>query len=126
MLQPYLRSVDDGGETGTYVFGGEVSHAIAKGPVLRAGASPSDDLDAASHQLVGPADVDPESAAFALQVLAVAPPVLYARVDTARGDDGRPVLLELEATEPYLFLEHAPQGAINFARAVAHWLARPG
>ncbi|MCU1449214.1 MAG: hypothetical protein JWP02_1384 [Acidimicrobiales bacterium] len=126
MLQPYLRSVDTEGETGTYVFGGEVSHAIHKGPVLQAARPASDELDAASHQSVGPADVDPDLAAFALRVLRAAPPVLYARVDTAPGPDGHPLLLELEATEPYLFLEHAPRGADNFAQAVATWLSRPG
>jgi hypothetical protein len=126
MLQPYLRSVDTAGETGTYVFGGEVSHAIHKGPVLQAGRPASHELDAASHQAVGPSDIDPDVAAFALRALRAAPHVLYARVDTAPGPDGDPVLLELEATEPYLFLEHAPHGALNFARAVAAWLAHAG
>jgi glutathione synthase/RimK-type ligase-like ATP-grasp enzyme len=122
MVQPYLSSVEDHGETGTYVFGGRVSHAISKGPVLRRGHPVSDELDAASRQSVAPAPIDPELAAFALQVLAAAPPVLYARVDTAPGGDGHPMLLELEVTEPYLFLEHAPRGAVNFAGAVAAWL----
>jgi hypothetical protein len=122
MVQPYLPSVEAAGETGTYVFGGEVSHAIRKGPVLQQGRIASDELDPASHQSVVPADVDPELAAFAVTVLEHAPPVLYARVDTAPGDDGQPLLLELEVTEPYLFLEHAPQGAHNFVRAVVAWL----
>jgi hypothetical protein len=49
--------------------------------------------------------------------------VLYSRVDTVMDDDGRPVLMELEATEPYLFLEHAPEGADRFAQAVCRWLS---
>jgi hypothetical protein len=125
MLQPYVTTVDDEGETGTYVFGGEVSHAIRKGPVLTAVGSPRDDLSAASHQLVRPATVEPMLADFALRVLDNAPPVLYSRVDTVIGDEGRPMLIELEVTEPFLFLEHAPDAADRFARAVSRWLSSP-
>jgi hypothetical protein len=122
MIQPYVADIDTTGETGTYVFGDAVSHAISKGAILQHDKPAMTELDEASHQLVGPSAVDPDLAAFALRVLAAAPPVLYARVDTAPGPDGSPVLLELEVTEPYLFLEHTPVGAHNYARAVAAWL----
>jgi hypothetical protein len=122
MIQPYLPSVDRDGETGTYVFGGEVSHAIRKGPILASGATPSDDLSGGARQSVRPAELSPELAAFALRVVAAAPSVVYARVDTTPDAEGRPILLELEATEPFLFLEHAPTGAERFARAVLRWL----
>jgi len=122
MVQPYIASVDGDGETGTYVFGGRVSHAIRKGPILEAGQPASDDLSAASRQRVGPAAVEPELASFARAVLENAPPVLYARVDTAPGPDGHPVLLELEVTEPYFFLEHEPAAARRFVAAVVDWL----
>ncbi len=36
MTQPYISSVDDEGETAMLFFGGEFSHAIRKGPILRA------------------------------------------------------------------------------------------
>jgi hypothetical protein len=121
MVQPYL-DIGPHGETGTYVFGGDVSHAISKGQVLDDLTEPREDLYGGSHQLVGPAAVDPRLAAFAASVLSVAPDVLYSRVDTVMGDDGEPVLMELEATEPYLFLEHAPEGADRFAGAVSDWL----
>ena len=122
MIQPYLASVDTTGETGTYVFGGEVSHAIRKGGILAEGQAPSEALDAGSHQQVGPRAVDPALADFAQRVLTAAPPVLYARVDTVPGPDGEPLLIELEVTEPFLFLVHAPSAADRFAAAVADWL----
>jgi hypothetical protein len=123
MIQPYLPSVDSVGETGTYVFGGSVSHAVRKMGVLDAGAPPLPDTSAASIQRVGPAEVDPALAAFALDVVSRIPePVLYARVDTVPGPDGSPLLIELEATEPYLFLEHSPDAAARFAAAVCDWL----
>jgi hypothetical protein len=123
MVQPYLASVDSTGETGTYVFGGQISHAIRKQGILSSGLGPSESLDAGSHQRVGPAPLDPALAEFARRVLAVAPPVLYARVDTVPDADGNPLLIELEVTEPYLFLEHDPPAADRYAAAVADWLA---
>lgn len=43
---------------------------------------------------------------------------LYARVDIAADADGRPVLMELEAIEPCLYLTIARGSAERFARAV--------
>jgi glutathione synthase/RimK-type ligase-like ATP-grasp enzyme len=40
MLQPYLGSVDEHGETALLYLGGAFSHAIRKGAILRAGAAP--------------------------------------------------------------------------------------
>jgi len=77
-------------------------------------------------QAVAPASLDPQLTAFALRVVEAGPSLLYARVDTAAGADGEPLLLELEATEPFLFLEHAPAGAARFAAAVAAWLEGGG
>jgi hypothetical protein len=50
--------------------------------------------------------------------------LLYARVDLIPGPDGDPVLLELELTEPSLFLRHDEGAAERFADAVAAWLKR--
>jgi hypothetical protein len=48
---------------------------------------------------------------------------LYARVDLIPGPDGAPVLVEVELTEPSLFLAHDPAAAERLADAIA---ARPG
>lgn len=121
MIQPYVPPADGTHEVGTYVFAGEVSHAIRKEPVLDTFGSPKDDLSGGAEQVVGPAAVAPSLAVHALDVLARAPSVLYARVDTVTADDGQPMLMELEVTEPFLFLEHAPDAAERFARAVVRW-----
>jgi hypothetical protein len=56
-------------------------------------------------------------------VLAAVPggtnPLLYARVDLIPGPDGAPLLVELELTEPSLFLGHAADAARRFADAIA-------
>ncbi len=45
-------------------------------------------------------------------------PLTYARVDLIRGLDGAPQLMELEAIEPDLFLEHVHDDGAAFAAAV--------
>ena len=37
----------------------------------------------------------------------------YARVDLVPDDHGRPTLLELELTEPFLYLQHAPETSLR-------------
>jgi hypothetical protein len=125
MIQPFVASVESEGETGTYVFGGSVSHAIRKGSVLRPDVPATASINDNSIDAVSARTVDPELAAFALDVLAVAPgPCLYARVDTVPDDDGRPLLIELEVTEPFLFLDRAPGAADRFAAATLAFFER--
>jgi glutathione synthase/RimK-type ligase-like ATP-grasp enzyme len=113
MVQPYLRSVETAAETSLLFFGGRYSHGARKGPVL-------DGATALSPGAVeiGPREPSPAERAVAEQVLAaVGQPLLYARVDLLDGPDG-PLLLELELTEPYLFLGMAEGAADRFAAAI--------
>jgi hypothetical protein len=128
MVQPHLTSIDREGEVGVYVIGGEVSHAIRKAGVLRAGAPPAPDLSLGRQQQVVPSPLLEEHVRFARAVLAGVPGgpdrLLYARVDMARGEEGELLLLELECIEPRLFLEHAPARAGAVAGVFATWLER--
>ena len=128
MVQPHLTSIDREGEVGVYVIGGEVSHAIRKAGVLRAGAPPAPDLSLGRHQQVVPSPLLEEHVRFARAVLDGVPGgpdrLLYARVDMARGEEGELLLLELECIEPCLFLEHAPARAGAVAGVFATWLER--
>ena len=45
--------------------------------------------------------------------------LLYARVDLVRGDEGSPVLLELELAEPSLFLGLGSDAALRLAKGIA-------
>ena len=51
-------------------------------------------------------------------------PLLYTRVDLLPGKDEEPVVLEVELTEPSLFLTTSPGAADRFAQAVAEVSAR--
>jgi hypothetical protein len=103
-----------------------LSHAYRKGPQLTVGGGPVTELYAL--EAISPRTATDDQRAVAERVLAAARArtgiqELYARVDLLPGDDGSPVLLELELTEPSFFLatdEGAPGRA---ARAVASALA---
>lgn len=124
LVQPYLRQVDEEGETALIFFDGRFSHAIRKGPLLRRGEDATRALFAPEHIATRkPSDAE---RLVAKQVLAALPfPTLaYARVDLLPSETG-PQLLELELTEPSLFFATAPGSAARFARSLAARLDLP-
>jgi len=114
LMQPYLASVDEAGETALMYFNGEFSHAIRKGPLLSRGEGPTRALFA-TEQISAR---EPSTAEFdvAHRALAAIPygTLAYARIDLLPSADG-PKLLELELTEPSLFFDYAPGSADRFA-----------
>lgn len=124
LLQPYLDRVDEHGETALVFFEGAFSHAVRKGPLLRAGEGSTEALFAAEDIRARVPDATEQ--ALAREVLAAVPfasPLAYARVDLIRDAQGSPCLLELELAEPSLFFAHAAGSAARFARVL---LARAG
>ena len=115
MVQPYQRAVDDAGETSVLVFRGELSHGARKAPVLVPGLDDPDEV-AITRRVPSAAEV--EVARAALAAVPSQEPLLYARVDLVPGPDGSPVLIELEATEPCLFLAQDPDAPARFAGAI--------
>jgi hypothetical protein len=131
MAQPYLRAVDEVGETAIVFFGGRESHVLRKRAVLRpdeeAPIREDGGIGAAEvmfdESLVTAGEADEDERAVAAQILhwlarRFGGPPLYARVDMVRDDDGRPVLLELEAVEPNSYLATAEGAADRLAEAV--------
>ncbi|HEX2073664.1 MAG TPA: hypothetical protein VHF92_07755, partial [Geodermatophilus sp.] len=125
MLQPYLSSVDEAGETAMLFLGGRFSHAVRKGPLLARGEGVRQDRDSRGDlRPVEPTPAQREVAQAVVDAVAdlvpASPPLLYARIDLVQDSSGRPVVLELELTEPSLFLPQAPAGALaRLVRAVA-------
>lgn len=114
MVQPYLRAVDEQGETALLFFGGRFSHAIRKAPLLKRGEGPTRALFKEEH--IQPRQPSEAEHAVARQVLAALPfgPLVYARVDLLPSDTG-PQLLELELTEPSVFLPYGEGAAARYA-----------
>lgn len=121
LLQPYLERVDAHGETALIYFAGRLSHAIRKGALLRTGAGPTDGLFAA--ETITPRDPTSEERRVGELALRAIPsgPLLYARVDLIQDADNAPRVLELELTEPSVFLLHDPGSAARFAAAILAW-----
>ncbi|HKV65386.1 MAG TPA: hypothetical protein VJN66_03285 [Rhodanobacteraceae bacterium] len=119
LLQPYLDRVDEHGETALLFFDGVFSHATRKGPLLKRGEGSTTGLYA--EETIEPRTPSAEELSVAQSVLAAMPfgqSLLYARVDLIRGDDGSPLLLELELVEPSVFVAHADGVAKRFAKAI--------
>lgn len=120
MVQPYLDAVDSAGETALIFIDGEFSHAVRKAPVLALGSGIHDRVGTGTRPQITARTATRAELELAHQVLAAAPQdLLYARVDLIPGPDGRPVLLELELSEPSLFLQHGPGAPHALARAIA-------
>ncbi|MGW2518610.1 ATP-grasp domain-containing protein [Streptomyces sp. NPDC001617] len=105
MVQPYMRGIDAAGERALQFFGGRLLHASRKRAVLAPGTA--FDADKVAHPDLEPWTPTPAELAVAERALAAvpdAPELLYARVDLVDGEDGRPVVMELELVEPNLFL----------------------
>ena len=123
MVQPYIQSVDTDGETAMMFLGGEFSHAIRKGQLLHKGEGVRQDREgresitpraptAAQHEIAA------ESLASVARILTLGDPLLYARVDLVTAPDGSPLVIELELTEPSLFIAHSHDGAERLVRAL--------
>jgi glutathione synthase/RimK-type ligase-like ATP-grasp enzyme len=118
LLQPYLKKVDEHGETALLYFEGEFSHAIRKGPLLKRKEGPTTELFAKEAITARVPDSAESSVAVrALRAIPFETP-LYARVDLIRDQQDEPVVLELEMIEPSLFFPFAAGSVERFAAAV--------
>jgi glutathione synthase/RimK-type ligase-like ATP-grasp enzyme len=124
MIQPYLDRVDHHGETALMYVGGEFSHAARKAAILSRDMSWSTGIYA--DEKVVATLPSPAERELADRILATLPGIVpeaaelaYARIDLLPSEQG-PVVLELELTEPSLFLgldSAAPaRAAAAFAR----------
>lgn len=127
MIQPYLDQVDAHGETALVYVGGAFSHAARKGPILSRDIEWSTGLYADEEVVAATATAAELSLADAIvaalpALVAGGGDIAYARVDLLPTASG-PVVLELELTEPSLFLgvdSAAPaRAAAAFAKHVA-------
>jgi glutathione synthase/RimK-type ligase-like ATP-grasp enzyme len=114
MVQPYLPSIETVGELSVIVIDGEVTHGVRKLPRSGeyrvqeefGGRMLAEDLDRDTRALV----------AWLLE--AAGAELLYARVDLLEDEVGSVQLVELEVTEPDLFLDAAPGAADRLADAI--------
>lgn len=125
LVQPYLADVDEAGETALVYFDGDFSHAIRKGPMLT--PSTAHDLDETCglfvEENISPRTPSTDEVAVGNDAVAAlrdrfGGDLLYARIDLLPGPSG-PVVVEVEVTEPTLFLGYSDGAADRFAAAIA-------
>ena len=130
MVQPFQSSVDELGETALVFIDGELSHPLRKASVLKpdevAPVRATDLMVAEAMydpELVVAGSYEPDELELAERVLSHVTErfdytPLYARVDMLRGEAGDPMVLELEAVEPNLYLSQYPEAASRLAEAI--------
>lgn len=113
MVQPYLPSADQEGETALIYFGGDFCHAI-KRPLAGHHAIPDEEVRAASY--IEPTRVQSEIGTRILNCLPFKPD--YLRVDLLKNPGKEDLVLEVEMIEPSLFFEKYPDSVEIFARSL--------
>lgn len=114
LVQPFLSSVEHRGELSVVLIDGQVSHAVRKVP--KAGDFRVQQEFGSRYDLV---TIDEDTAALARWIVeATGHELLYARVDLVEDPSGTLQLIELEATEPDLYLNVEPAAARRFAEAI--------
>lgn len=121
LVQPFLPTILEEGETSLLFFGGRLSHVVNKRPV--AGDFRVQETFGGGYRLL---DAPPDGAlALAGEVLAaIDEDLLYARIDMVRDVDGRWLLMEAELIEPDFYLGVDPRRGAAFASALAARLRR--
>lgn len=108
VLQPYLASVEEFGETSGIFFDHEFSHGTRKVPV-KGDYRVQDDYGAKDYLY----ELNEKEAEVAAKALAWVEKkfnrLLYARIDFLHGDNGEAYLNEMELIEPSLFFRHGGQ-----------------
>jgi glutathione synthase/RimK-type ligase-like ATP-grasp enzyme len=127
LVQPYLPGIEADGETSLVFLGGSYSHAVRREPLLTGLGERRPVVVADVLSTIRPVQPSPAQHEVARRALAAVPGggqrLSYARVDLIPGPTG-PVLLELEATDCFLFLSSASAGAVS--RLADHVVTRLG
>jgi glutathione synthase/RimK-type ligase-like ATP-grasp enzyme len=113
MVQPFLPGVDGDGELKLVFLGGEFSHAVRVGPLLRAGTGVQERLWERPIRTVVDRPTAAEVAVAAEALDQLGGDFVYARVDLVDGYVG-----EVELIDPVLFLTLVPEAADRLAAAV--------
>ena len=133
MIQPYIPWIDQHGETAVVLFGGRFAYALKKKPFLpESGVAPvkpgtgvaagmfDEDLMTLHQASEAEVELGIRTAAWLARRFGGVP--LYARIDMVSSPGSEPVLMEVEAIEPSLYLELTGDlevsGAEMFAAAV--------
>jgi glutathione synthase/RimK-type ligase-like ATP-grasp enzyme len=121
MVQPYLSDIEEKGEVAVMYLGGSYSHSICRRALLKQAGLPKESAGM-------PLDFRAYEATLAERWLADrvmthipggSCGLLYGRVDLIPGLGGETMILEVELTEPSLFLEFSTGGVERLTDCIA-------
>ena len=118
MVQPFIDSVVNEGEYSIFYFGGKYSHTILKTPK-------TDDFRVQEEHggIITAVPRSEELIKISENILSkINEPLLYARVDLVKNEQGEFCLMELELIEPALYLRMDPNAPKRFAEAINEFL----
>lgn len=121
LVQPYVSAIDQTGETGLVYLNGEFSHAFHKAAIFSDTAQDHNGVfveeKISSHSAsVGERKLGEHVCRFLLKRFGAVP--LYARIDMVADAKGEPHLMEVELTEPSLYLHTDPVAPDRTASAL--------
>ena len=128
LVQPYIAEIAERGEQALVFFAGRLSHVLHKRAVLEPDeiaptlGPEGPALAMLAEDLVVPGVCSATQLELADSLLGEVAErfgmPLYARVDLLEGPGGEPLVMELEAIEPRLYLHLSPGSAERFAAAI--------
>ena len=133
MLQPYLSGIETTGEISLMYIDGVYTHSICRAPSLKHSGLPYEDevipLSVDVYDEVRKYEPTPAERGLADRAMSYSlcrdPNLLYARIDLIPGPTGEPIILEIELTEPTLFLaKYSDDGVERLADGIARALAQ--
>ena len=113
LVQPLLTAISEG-EVSLIYFDGRFSHAVRKMPA--AGELRVQSEHGGRVETFEPSDTLIEMGRRAIE--AAPGRLAYARIDVVKGNDSSWQVMEVEAIEPELFLDHAPDGGQALAEVI--------
>ena len=126
MVQRYVKSVDERGETALIYFNGVLSHTVEKHAML---LGPLADPDTVAEEVTEVRDATPAELRLGDQARAAIhghiksrigrdSQLLYCRIDIVEGDNSEPKVMEVSLVDASLFLGTVPGALDNFADAI--------
>jgi O-ureido-D-serine cyclo-ligase len=118
LVQPFMAEVEHSGERALVYIDGAVTHAVRKAPRFSAdGESTTPVVIADDERTLAERVLHWTMRTFPCGAL------LYGRVDIVRDAEGAPRIMELELTEPSLFLQYSEAAVSRFVDAIERRLA---
>lgn len=127
MVQRYLSSVDEHGETALIYLNGVFSHAVGIEALLHGSISQQDDVptgvvrrrEATAAELKTGEESRAAIHGFIKSRLGRDLQLLFSRIDLVEGPDGKPTVMEVSLVDADLYTSAVPDAVEEFAEAIA-------